>query len=98
MRISELLGLQVETESGEELGHVHDVRVERDPRSASEHAGQRWHVKALVVGRRGLFERIGLAGARRVEPVLQKDAVPWGAIVRIREGRVVVVPDGRKLR
>ena len=33
MRLSELLGLEVQTESGESLGHVYDVRGELGARS-----------------------------------------------------------------
>jgi sporulation protein YlmC with PRC-barrel domain len=90
MRLSDLVGLKVETESGEELGRVHDLRVERDPRSSTEHAGQRWKVTGLVVGRRAVEERLGAARPHHQAPVLPKDAVPWSAVVRIREGRAVV--------
>jgi sporulation protein YlmC with PRC-barrel domain len=95
MRFSDLIGLEVKTESGEELGRVHDIRVQRDPRSSSEHAGQRWEVRGLVIGRRGLVERFGFPGASSPEPVGAKEVVPWRAIVRIREG-TVVVGDGTK--
>ena len=90
MRVSDLLTCVVETESGEKLGHVYDVRVQRDPRSSAEGAHQKWRVKGLVVGRRGMLERFGIAGARRQEPLLQRDVVPWESIVRARAGHVVV--------
>ena len=90
MRVSELLGSIVNTESGQKLGHVYDVRVQRDPRSSSESAGQKWSVKGLVVGERGMLERFGIAGAKKQEPILQRDMIPWSSIVRVRAGEVIV--------
>jgi sporulation protein YlmC with PRC-barrel domain len=95
MRVSELLGNIVRTESGQKLGHVYDVRVARDPRASTESAGQKWHVKGLVIGERGLLERFGIAGAKKQEPMLPRDMIPWSSIVRVR-GREVVVEDGTK--
>jgi hypothetical protein len=92
MRVSELLGLEVRTESGDQLGHVYDVRVGRDPRSSGG-AHQKWRLKGLVVGRRGVLERFGITGARKQEPILPHDAVPWDAILQVSE-REVVVRDG----
>jgi hypothetical protein len=89
MRVSELLGSTVRTESGEELGRVYDVRVARDPRSSGG-AHQKWRLKGLVIGKRGLLERFGIAGARRQEPTLPHDLVPWDAIIRTRAGEIVV--------
>jgi hypothetical protein len=96
MRVSDFLGLPVLTESGDKLGHVFDLRVKRDPRSSSAHAGHRWQVKGLVVGRRGFIERFGLKGAKDARPLLPHDVVPWSALLRIRENRVIV-RDGTKL-
>jgi sporulation protein YlmC with PRC-barrel domain len=90
MRVSEVLGSIVNTESGQKLGHVYDVRVQRDPRSSPRSAGQKWTVTGLVVGGRGMLERFGVSGARKQEPILQRDLVPWSAIVRVRAGEVVV--------
>ena len=95
MRLSDLLGLKVETESGDRLGRVYDVRVERDPRSSSEHAGQRWELKGLVVGRKGAIERFGVRAQSASEPILTRGAIPWSAVVRIREGVAVVRDEAR---
>ena len=51
MRLSELIGLPVRTESGENLGRVHDVRGELTPRTLK--------VTGLIVGRLGVLERWG---------------------------------------
>jgi sporulation protein YlmC with PRC-barrel domain len=96
MRLSEVLGRSVVTESGEKLGHVYDVRVKRDERGSADRAGQKWQVRGLVVGRRGLIERLGLAGAADRRPLLDHDVVPWSAILRIGD-EAVIARDGTKL-
>jgi sporulation protein YlmC with PRC-barrel domain len=88
VRLSELLGLEVRTESGESLGHVFDVRGELGPRSL--------HVIGLVVGRRGLLERLGIGAPGRRERRRTGDAVPWSAVVRA-DRRGVVVRDGTQV-
>jgi sporulation protein YlmC with PRC-barrel domain len=90
MRLSDLLKMEVYTESGEDLGHVYDIRVERDPRSATDSAGQKWQVKGLVIGRFGFLHRFGLATATSRGPTLERDLVPWSAIVSMKDGRIVV--------
>ena len=47
MRLSELIGLDVHTESGDHIGHIHDVRGELTPRTLK--------VTGLVVGRALLY-------------------------------------------
>jgi sporulation protein YlmC with PRC-barrel domain len=91
MLLSELLHRKVETESGRRLGHVHDVRaVHRDGRLV---------LTSVIVGRRALLEHfgIGLGRARtgtkgRTGPA----TVPWGSVVRMTAGKVVV-EDGTEL-
>ena len=86
MRLSELLGLPVHTESGDRLGVVHDVRAALRPRSLA--------VTGVVVGAAGLLERLG------VDALLRHRAghgfVAWTDVVRAdRKGIVVrdrVVP------
>jgi len=86
MKLSDLLGARIVSEAGDQLGHVFDVRVERvgDEPSAGE-----WRVKALVVGRRGVFERLGLKSAG-AEPLLDHDVIPWDAVLRLERGDVLV--------
>jgi sporulation protein YlmC with PRC-barrel domain len=88
VRLSELLGLEVRTESGDSLGHVYDVRGELGARSLN--------VVGLVVGRRGLLERLGIAAPARRERLRTHDAVPWSAVVRA-DRRGVVVRDGTQV-
>jgi sporulation protein YlmC with PRC-barrel domain len=85
VRISELLGLEVRTESGDSLGHVYDVRAELGPRSL--------RAVGLVVGKRGLLERLGIGAPGRRERLRTHDALPWSSVVRA-DRRGVVVRDG----
>jgi sporulation protein YlmC with PRC-barrel domain len=92
MLLSELLHREVETESGRRLGHVHDVRAERRNGSLV--------LTSLIVGRRALLEHFGIGlGTARTGTQLRTgaDTVPWGAVVRLTSGKVVV-EDGTELR
>lgn len=85
MRVSEILGLQVKTESGDSMGRVYDVRAELTERSLK--------VTGLVVGKRGLLERLGIdvpVASRRVH---KPDELDWSDVVRL-DRRGVVVRDG----
>ena len=90
MRLSDLLGSEVCTESGEKLAHVWDVRAE------AVDGGYR--LVGLLVGRSALFERLGLKGWRAAREHGEKtrpnvDVVPWDAVLRIEHG-LIVVRDG----
>ena len=86
MRLSELLGLDVHTESGDHVGHVFDVRAELTPRTL--------RVTGLVVGRVGLLERLGLGARRHRERLRTDDVIAWRDVVRA-DRRGVVVRDER---
>jgi sporulation protein YlmC with PRC-barrel domain len=87
MRLSELLNRKVVTESGEELGRVHDVRGELDR--------GRLRVTGLVAGKLGILERCGVgtkgSGGPRQAKVHGHPVIPWERVVRM--GSVVVVRD-----
>jgi sporulation protein YlmC with PRC-barrel domain len=85
MKLSELLGASVHTESGERLGHVHDVRAELTSSSL--------RITGLVVGGVGLLERLGLGAPESQDHIRSHDVVPWSAVVRA-DRRGVVVRDG----
>jgi sporulation protein YlmC with PRC-barrel domain len=87
MRLSNLLGLEVRTESGEGLGRVRDVRGELTRQSLK--------VTGLVVGQAGLLERLGLGAPRSQMRIRAQDFVPWSTLMRL-DGRGVVVRDGTK--
>ena len=85
MRLGELLGIQVRTESGERIGRVYDVR--------GELTRQALKVTGLVVGRAGVLERLGLGAPESEVRIRTRDVVPWSAVVRV-DRRGVVVRDG----
>jgi sporulation protein YlmC with PRC-barrel domain len=82
--LSSFLGRMVETESGRKFGKCRDVRAS---------LGQgRPQVQAIVVGKFGWFEHLGILRPSSGPP----DAVPWEAVIRI-EGDRIVVRDGTEL-
>lgn len=82
--LSSFLSRMVETESGRKFGRCHDLR-------ASLGRG-RPQVQAIVVGRPGWLEHLGIRRPSARRP----DAVSWSAVVRI-EGDRIVVRDGTEL-
>jgi sporulation protein YlmC with PRC-barrel domain len=96
MRVSRLIRSEVVTESGERLGHVFDVRVARRRGSSHERADQQWRVVGLVVGKRGLRERLGFTPGRRSAPTLRHDLIPWGEIVRIEGPDRLIAREGTR--
>lgn len=89
MRLTELIGLSVHTESGERLGRVYDLRAELRPRSVP--------VVGLVVGGLGLLERLGIGAPRSATRIRTQDLVLWSAVVRA-DRRGIVVRDGTTVR
>jgi len=89
VRLSELLGLEVRTESGDRLGRVHDVRAELTSRSLT--------VTGVVIGGLGVLERLGIGAPESSLRVRARDAIPWSAVVRA-DRRGVVVRDGTSRR
>jgi sporulation protein YlmC with PRC-barrel domain len=87
MRLSELLNRKVVSESGQRLGHVHDVR--------GELAGGRLRVTGLIAGKLGILERYGIAthgsGGPRQTKVHGHPVIPWEQVVHV--GSEVVIRD-----
>ena len=98
MLLSELLGVPVVTTDGDELGRVHDVVLVQDgPIGANGRAGLRLH--AIAVGRRSFGSRLGYAQDTAHGPWLLRRLLrrpprllPWPAVVRRDEHRIVVDP------
>ncbi len=96
MLLSDLLGVQVVTTNGDELGRVHDVVLVQDgPAGAHGQAGLRLH--ALAVGSRSLGSQLGYAqgtvrGPWLLHRLLHRPPrlVSWSAIVERDEHRIVV--------
>jgi sporulation protein YlmC with PRC-barrel domain len=88
MRVSELLRLDVRTESGEKLGRVRDLRAELTTRSLK--------VTGLVVGHLGLLERLGIGAPESRDRIRTRDLIAWSAVVRA-DRREIVVRDGTRV-
>ena len=82
MNVSDLLGLPVQTEDGDSLGRVHDVRAQLGARSLK--------VTGLVVGKWGLLERLGLGAPGTGVRIRSRDVVPWKDVVRADRRGVVI--------
>jgi sporulation protein YlmC with PRC-barrel domain len=89
--LSSFLRRTVVTESGRRLGRCYDLR--------GELTSSKLRVTALVVGRRGLAEHLGIAGSASATaaPVRHRGTVPWDAVVRLEAGRIVV-RDGTEIQ
>jgi sporulation protein YlmC with PRC-barrel domain len=82
--LSSFFGRNVETESGRSLGKCRDLRATIGRGLPA--------VEAIVVGRRGWLEHLGIGNSAAHRP----DAVPWEAVVKI-EGSRIIVRDGTEL-
>jgi sporulation protein YlmC with PRC-barrel domain len=94
MRLIDVLGCEVRTESGEELDRVWDVRAEETEGG--------FRLVGLLVGKRGLLERLGLLNWRQMRTHGERtrpheEVLPWEAVLRIDEG-IVIVRDGTRPR
>jgi sporulation protein YlmC with PRC-barrel domain len=87
MRLSELLDRKVVSESGQQLGHVHDVR--------GELVGGRLMVTGLCAGKLGILQRYGIgthgSGGPEQSKVHGHPVIPWERVVRV--GSEVIVRD-----
>jgi sporulation protein YlmC with PRC-barrel domain len=87
LRLSELLNREIVSESGRQLGHVHDVR--------GELVEGHLRVIGLVAGKLGILERYGVgthgSGGPGQAKVHGHPVIPWERVVRI--GAKVVVHD-----
>src|SRR5690349_3046336 len=98
MLLTELLGTEVVTTDGDELGRVHDaVLVQDGPMGANGRAGLRLH--AIAVGRRSFGAQLGYVQGTVEGPWLLRQLlrrpprlIPWSAIVQRDEHRIVVDP------
>jgi sporulation protein YlmC with PRC-barrel domain len=82
IRLSELLGKEVVTESGWSLGHVFDVRVAFGSDSPS--------VVGLVIGAPGVVRRLYGEARRRDVRTLSEAAIPWEAVQAVEDKRIRV--------
>lgn len=87
MRLSVLLNREVVTESGEQLGRVHDVR--------GELVGGRLRVTGLIAGELGILERYGVGthggGGPEHPKVHGHPVIPWERVIHV--GSQIVIRD-----
>jgi sporulation protein YlmC with PRC-barrel domain len=98
LRLSDLLGRPVDDEAGRQLGVVHDVQAtQAGPVGAGFDAAV--VVTAIVVGARGVRDRLGLSPQHVKGPMLARllfrtaratDSIPWSDVVAIEDARLVV--------
>ena len=79
IRASDLVGCVVRTESGTEIGRVHDLRA--------HFVDGEWLLMGLVVGSGGMKARLSGGGE---EPLSGGDVVAWEAVTRLDDGLIVV--------
>lgn len=87
MRVSDLIGAHLVTESGERLGRVFDVNVRRP---GGEGAEGPWQIDALVYGERGMASRFGVVLVKQWVAAGRHDEVAWERVVGIGPGEVTV--------
>ena len=89
MRLSELLGREVVSASGERRGRIHDVR--------GEIVGGSLRVTGLVAGGLGVVERYGARSPELSALPAQKahdhPVIPWGRVVLTDAASVIVRDD-----
>ena len=82
MRLSDLLGLEVRSESGAHLGHVHDVR--------GDLGTQGLRVTGLVIGHTGILERLGIGAPHTQTRIRRHAAIPLECVIRADRRGVIV--------
>jgi sporulation protein YlmC with PRC-barrel domain len=85
VKLSDLLGTQVRTESGDRVGRVRDLRGDLTARTL--------RVSGIVVGGLGLLERLGIGALRSAARIRTKDVIPWSAVVGADRRGIVVSDD-----
>ncbi|MDP9257467.1 MAG: hypothetical protein M3Q31_13040 [Actinomycetota bacterium] len=87
MRLSEILNRKVVSESGQQLGRVHDVR--------GELVGGHLRVTGLCAGKLGILERYGIgthgSGGPQQAKVHGHPVIPWERVIRV--GTEIVIRD-----
>jgi sporulation protein YlmC with PRC-barrel domain len=87
MRLSELLNRKVVSESGQQLGRVHDIR--------GELVAGRLQVTGLIAGKLGILERYGVgtqgSGGPEQPKVHGHPVIPWERVVRV--GSEIIIRD-----
>ena len=87
-RVSDLLGVEVRTESGRKVGRVFDLRGELTSRTL--------RITGVAVGGLALLERLGIGAPESTERIRTQDVIPWSAVIRADRRGVVVRDDAEE--
>jgi sporulation protein YlmC with PRC-barrel domain len=96
--LSALLHCPVVDERGEQLGVVHDV-VAVQAGTLTGGLDARVEVTAVVIGARGVRDRLGLSPAHVRGPLLMRllggagrstDTIPWDDVTAVEDDRIIV--------
>jgi sporulation protein YlmC with PRC-barrel domain len=94
LRLSALLGRPVVAQSGRQLGRIQDVRANRVRVDPGTDIHEAWQVTGLLVGTRGLWQRLGLTRDVRLERERSAERPPnfigWHRITALAGGRAIV--------
>ena len=93
MLLSDLMGAEVVDEAGNSRGHVHDVRARVLQRRSSE--GYQLRVIGLVVGRRGIRERLRMDPSGSHAPVSSGDVVEWDDVLAVDVDKATIKVRGQ---
>lgn len=78
VRLSELLRSRLVNSSGNDLGRIWDVRVERETQVPDENVNESWRVVGLITGRMGWKERIGMV--HEADSTQSENFVSWDSV------------------
>jgi sporulation protein YlmC with PRC-barrel domain len=81
MKLSEVVGLEVVSASGDYLGHVVDLRCAGEPERGEERADR--VVTEVIFGKLGWLERVGLRAVRQ-------ETVPWARVADLGAYRITL--------
>jgi sporulation protein YlmC with PRC-barrel domain len=97
MHLSELLGTDVVTTDGRDLGHIHDVRLVQDGPVLGDW-GAALRVHEILVGRRSIGTRLGYGRGAIQGPMVLRllfgrrppRPIPWSSIREVGDAQIVV--------
>lgn len=107
MRLSDLMGLRVIDENGDDLGKVEDVRLEESGPVVPMTGRSNWALSGLIVGGLGAAHRLGymhgdVRGPALLRAVMRRIGrkghfVPWDRIAEFGEDRIRIRGTGEDL-
>lgn len=80
-KITDYLLMEVETESGKQLGRVFEIRSDGEPEHGVVSEDRPFDY--VLYGRRGFWETMGIRQTKT-------DLLPWSAVKRFENGKMIV--------